>query len=282
VADTSNIILRLIDRSLEKFSPQRKNIRIPSSGSVFAVGCVVLVRVKTLSHCECWTDEKCLGVHNGLLLSARWDAAVGASRDGHRSLYRFVVTSVSCNWPCADGGRMAHQDVSLISGAFSQFEQSWVFSHDDSVSCIVMRMHPAERRLKWQKRPRMSGGPNHGHLVAFLSVTGMERRLASVNAGPESRRECSAKPLGFENLGGGTWAVCPDIARIWVRRKFRSGRPLALAEAIRASGHGRVEALPRARSYGFAKRSSRRRGTLPYRSLALAWSPRGVEQCGTR
>jgi hypothetical protein len=47
---------------------------------------------------------------------------------------------------------MAHQDVSPISGAFGQFEQSWVFSHDDSVSCIVMRMHPAERRLKWQKR----------------------------------------------------------------------------------------------------------------------------------
>jgi hypothetical protein len=53
---------------------------------------------------------------------------------------------------------MGHQDVSPISGAFSQFEQSWLFSHDDSVSCMAMRMHPAERRLKWQKRPRVSGG----------------------------------------------------------------------------------------------------------------------------
>lgn len=76
------------------------------------------------------------------------DAPAGASRHGHRSSYRFVVDSVSCDWPCADRGRMAHQDVSPISGAFGQFEQSWVFSHDDSVSCIVMRMHPAERQLK--------------------------------------------------------------------------------------------------------------------------------------
>jgi len=100
---------------------------------------------------------------------------------------------------------MAHQDVSPISGAFGQFEQSWVFSHDDSVSCMVMRMHPAERQLKWQKRPRVSGGPNHGHLVTFSRRAGMGRELTSVNAGPESRQECSVKPLGFENLGGGTW-----------------------------------------------------------------------------
>jgi hypothetical protein len=73
------------------------------------------------------------------------DAPAGASRYGHRSSYRFVVDSVSCDGPCADGGRMAHQDVSPISGAFGQFEQSGVFSHDDSVSCIVMRVHPAER-----------------------------------------------------------------------------------------------------------------------------------------
>jgi hypothetical protein len=94
-------------------------------------------------------------------------ARVGASRHGHRSSYRFAVTSVSCNWSCADRGRVGHQDVSPISGAFGQFQQSWVFSHDDSVSCIVMRMHAAERQLKWHKRPQVSGGPNHGQLVTF-------------------------------------------------------------------------------------------------------------------
>jgi hypothetical protein len=78
----------------------------------------------------------------------REEAPAGASRHGHRSSYRFVVASVSCYWPCADRGRMGHQDPSPISGAFGQFQQSWVFSHDDSVSCIVMRMHPAERQLK--------------------------------------------------------------------------------------------------------------------------------------
>jgi hypothetical protein len=33
----------------------------------------------------------------------------------------------------------------------------------------------------------------------------MERKLATTNGGPESRRECSVKPLGFENIGDGTW-----------------------------------------------------------------------------
>jgi hypothetical protein len=170
---------------------------------------------------------------------------------------------------------MAHQDVSPISGAFGQFEQSWVFSHDDSVSCIVMRMHPAERQLKWQKRPRVSSGPSHGHWVTFSRRTGMGCELASVNAGPESRGECSIRPIGFENIGDGPAAAYLDIARILGRRKFGSGRPFARTEFQRASGCGRVAAMPRARSSGFAKRSSRIRGTLPCRSLALAGSPRG-------
>ena len=62
---------------------------------------------------------------------------------------------------------MAHQDVSPISGAFGQFEQSWVFSHDDSMSCMVVRMHPAVRQLKWQKYPRVSDGLNDDHWVTF-------------------------------------------------------------------------------------------------------------------
>jgi hypothetical protein len=99
---------------------------------------------------------------------------------------------------------MAHQDVSPISGAFGQFEQSWVFSHDASVSCIVLRMHRAERQLKWQKRLRVSGAPNHDHWFMFSRRTD-GTAVASVNAGPKSRREYSVKPLGFENLGGGTW-----------------------------------------------------------------------------
>jgi hypothetical protein len=140
---------------------------------------------------------------------------------------------------------MAHQDVSPISGAFGQFEQSWVFSHDDSVSCIVMRMHPAERHLKWQKRPRVSSGPSHGHWVTFSGRTGMGRKLASVNAGPESRRESSVKPLRVETMGNGTWVRVSRTSKdIWVRWKFRSGRPPERAEFIPASGHGRVAALP--------------------------------------
>jgi hypothetical protein len=74
---------------------------------------------------------------------------------------------------------MAHQDVSPVSGAFGQFEQSWVFSHDDSLSCNVMRMHPAERQLKWREHQRVSDGPNHGHLVTFSRWTGMGCKLAS-------------------------------------------------------------------------------------------------------
>jgi hypothetical protein len=54
----------------------------------------------------------------------------------------------SCDYPCADGGRMGHQDVGPISGTFGQFEQSRVFSHDDSMSCIAPRMHPVLRQLK--------------------------------------------------------------------------------------------------------------------------------------
>jgi hypothetical protein len=33
----------------------------------------------------------------------------------------------------------------------------------------------------------------------------MGRELASVNAGPESRRDSSVKPLRFETIGDGTW-----------------------------------------------------------------------------
>jgi hypothetical protein len=53
----------------------------------------------------------------------REEARVGASRHGHRSSYRFAVAFVSCDWPCADGDRMGHQDVSPIFSAFGQFER---------------------------------------------------------------------------------------------------------------------------------------------------------------
>jgi hypothetical protein len=53
----------------------------------------------------------------------REEARVGASRHGHRSSYRFAVASVSSDWRCADGGRMGHQNVSPICGAFGQFER---------------------------------------------------------------------------------------------------------------------------------------------------------------
>ena len=138
-----------------------------------------------------------------------------------------------------------------------------MFSHDDSVSCTFMRMHRAQRQLEWLTRPRVVGGAEPRSSGHIFKADGHGMYISQAQAGPESRGESSIGPLGFENMSDGIWACVLDIARILGRRSVRSYRPFARAEFIRASGHGRVAALPRARSSGFASRSSRGAGRCP-------------------